>query len=169
MKKLTTSLIGLAIILSLIIGCAAEKLAENGDKVKVHYTGTLEDGTVFDSSEGREPIEFTIAAGMMIPGFDNGVRGMQIGEKRSITISPADAYGLPRDDMIIVVPKSQFPPEMEYTVGQELTLQTADGRPIRFTVLEIREDSVQVDMNHPLAGETLIFNVEMVEIIKPEN
>jgi len=104
----------------------------------------------------------------MIPGFDAGVRGMQVGEKRSLNLSPDQAYGQPREDMIGVVPKTQFPPDLEYVEGQELMLQTADGRPIRFTVMEIMEDSVRVDMNTPLAGKTLNFEVEMVEIIKPK-
>lgn len=168
MKKLIAISIGAVLVISLIFGCSeAPKVAETGDIVKVHYTGKLEDSTVFDSSVGGDPIEFTVGGSMVIPGFDNGVIGMKVGDTRSINIAPSDGYGFPRDELIMVMPKEQFPPNLEFEVGKEVTLRSPDGRPFTFTVLDLMADSVKIDANHPLAGKTLIFEVEMMEIVKP--
>jgi peptidylprolyl isomerase len=167
MKMMFYCLLGFGLMV-LLSGCGAEKIAEEGDIVKVHYTGTLEDGTQFDSSEGREPLEFTIGSGMMIPGFDNGVRGMQIGEKRNITLPPSEAYGQPNPELVRNLSREGFASDVELQAGMKLTMQTPDGRPFPVTVIEVFEDSVIIDANHELAGKTLIFEVEMVEIVKPK-
>ncbi len=138
--------------------------AKKGDKVKVHYTGKLDDGTVFDSSRDREPIEFTLGAGEVIPGFEAAVEGMQVGETKTTTIPAEEAYGPHRDDMILMVERSKFPPHIEPEVGQQLQLRQEDGQTIIVTVAAVTEDTVALDANHPLAGEDLTFDIELVEI-----
>lgn len=139
--------------------------AKSGDAVKVHYTGTLDDGSVFDSSAGREPLEFTLGEGMMIPGFEQAVLGMAIGEKKAkVNIPSAEAYGEPREDMIIEVPSSNVPEDLNPQVGQQLAVTRPDGQPMPVTVLEVREDAVLLDANHPLAGKDLNFEIELVSI-----
>ncbi len=140
-------------------------VAKSGDAVKVHYTGTLTDGTVFDSSVGKDPIEFTIGQGQMIPGFENAVLGMNVGdEKAEINIPSAEAYGEPREDMVIEVPKSNVPPEINPEIGQQLAVTRPDGQPMPVTVKEIKEDAIVLDANHPLAGKDLIFKIELVSV-----
>lgn len=140
-------------------------VAKSGDAVKVHYTGTLNDGSVFDSSEGKDPIEFTIGQGQMIPGFENAVTGMNIGDKKAdISIPSAEAYGEPREDMVIEVPKSNVPPEINPEVGQQLAVTRPDGQPMPVTVKEIKEEAIVLDANHPLAGKDLTFQIELVSI-----
>lgn len=136
---------------------------QNGSRVKVHYTGKLDDGSVFDTSlqEGREPLEFTIGEGKMIPGFENGLLGMEIGEKKTIAMSPGDAYGETRDDLLFEVPISNVPPNVE--VGATLQAEFEQGVPVIFTVTDIKNDTVVLDGNHPLAGKNLTFEVEVVE------
>jgi len=135
---------------------------KNGDTLKVHYTGRLEDGNVFDSSlnEGREPLEVTLGQGMLIPGFESGLIGMSLGEKKTIEIEPEQAYGFRRDEMTNEVPKSYVPEGVK--VDDMLTGQSAQG-PINVRVAEIKEDTVVLDANHPLAGKKLIFDLEVVE------
>ncbi|RPD44769.1 MULTISPECIES: FKBP-type peptidyl-prolyl cis-trans isomerase [Chitinophagaceae] len=138
---------------------------QNGDKVKVHYHGKLRSGETFDSSEGRDPLEFTVGGGQVIPGFDQGVMGMQVGDKRTVEIDVANAYGDKSQEMIIEFPKSQFPPEMNPEVGQQLMMNNGQGQQFPVTVAEIKEESVVLDANHPLAGQDLIFDIELVEIV----
>jgi peptidylprolyl isomerase len=138
--------------------------AKSGDKVKVHYTGKLEDNTVFDSSKDRPPLEFTIGSGSIIPGFENAVIGMQTGESKTFTIPPDEAYGQPRDELKMEVKKSDFPDDITPEVGQQLQMKRADGNVINVVVAEMEDDKVTLDANHPLAGKTLTFDIELVEI-----
>ena len=142
--------------------------AKEGDVVRVHYTGRLTDGTQFDSSVGREPLEFTVGAGQMIKGFDTGVRGMAVGEKKTIEIAPQDAYGERDEEAVIEFPASNIPEDMKLETGMQLTLRNQFGQPIPVVVLEVREDIVVMDANHSLAGKDLVFDVELVEIIVAE-
>jgi len=138
--------------------------AKAGDLVKVHYTGKLTSGKEFDSSVGREPLEFTIGAGQMIKGFDAAMPGMTLGEKKTIEIAPEDAYGAKSDEAIIPFPKQNVPAEMKLEIGMTLTLSDQNGQPFPVVVAEIKEDVIILDANHFLAGETLIFDIELVEI-----
>ncbi|MBS1626399.1 MAG: peptidylprolyl isomerase [Bacteroidetes bacterium] len=138
--------------------------AKKGDKVKVHYHGKLTDGTTFDSSAGREPLEFEVGAGMMIAGFDKGVVGMSIGEKKTIQIPAAEAYGEANEEMIFDFPKERFPADMTPEVGMQLSMNNGQGGIIPVTIIEVKEDVVVLDANHHLAGKDLIFDIEMVAI-----
>ena len=138
--------------------------AKDGDMVKVHYTGKLKDGTVFDSSRDRAPLQFTLGQGKVIPGFEQGVMGMEVGATKTITVPPDDAYGLRRDEFMIDVPKSEFPPNITPEIGQQLQVKQPDGNLVNVTIRAITDEKVTLDANHPLAGETLIFEVELVEI-----
>ncbi|MBI2656482.1 peptidylprolyl isomerase [Candidatus Woesearchaeota archaeon] len=135
---------------------------KQGDKVKVHYTGTLDDGTVFDSSQGREPLEFTIGEGHVIPGFENGIKDMKVNEEKTIKITAKDAYGNINEQLIIKVPRDKFPPQIE--VGGRLVLKGPKGQNIPGIVHEVNEDNVVVDLNHPLAGKELTFKIKVVGI-----
>lgn len=137
-------------------------MIENGTKVKIHYTGTLNDGTEFDSSRERDPLEFEIGAGMVIPGFDAAVKAMEVGEVKKVNIPSAEAYGEARAEMIGEVPKAHMPEGMEVQVGMMLSMQAPDGQQIPVRVTEIGEESVTVDANHPLAGQDLNFELELV-------
>ncbi len=139
-------------------------VVKNGDVVAVHYSGRLTTGEQFDSSEGREPLEFTVGAGQMIPGFDSGVMGMSIGDKKTINIAPAEAYGEWHQENTVPFPKENIPPGMEIEVGMQLQLRGQDGSPIMVTVIEITEEAVILDANHMLAGKELVFDIEMVSI-----
>src|SRR5688500_6197616 len=138
---------------------------KNGDKVKVHYHGRFTDGTTFDSSEGREPLEFTVGEGNVIKGFDEGVMGMSIGDKKTVSIQAGDAYGDKNDDMLVEFPKEQFPPDMNPEVGMQLNMTNGNGQVILVTIVEVKEDSVILDANHPLAGKDLVFDIELVSIV----
>lgn len=138
--------------------------AKSGDTVKVHYHGRLTDGTTFDSSEGREPLEFEVGSGSVIAGFDNGVTGMAIGEKKTIQIPVEQAYGPKDPGMLVEFPKSNFPPDMNPELGMRLNMTNGSGQVIPVVITDIREDSVTLDANHPLAGEDLIFDIELVSI-----
>ncbi|MGB8190558.1 MAG: peptidylprolyl isomerase [Chitinophagaceae bacterium] len=137
---------------------------KNGDTVKVHYHGKLTDGTTFDSSEGRSPLEFTVGAGNVIKGFDEGVVGMSPGEKKTIHIPAEDAYGPSVDENVIEFPKSQFPADMQPEIGMQLNLRSQDGQSFPVIIAEVKDDVIILDANHPLAGKDLIFDVEVVEI-----
>lgn len=139
--------------------------AQQGDKVKVHYHGTLRTGEIFDSSQGREPLEFTVGSGQVIKGFDEGVKGMSVGEKRTVEIEVQDAYGEKSQDLLIEFPKEQFPADMNPEIGQQLMMSNGSGQSFPVVIKEVREDSVLLDANHPLAGQDLIFNIELVEIV----
>lgn len=138
---------------------------KSGDKVKVHYHGRLNTGETFDSSAGREPLEFEVGSGMVIQGFDKGVTGMKVGEKRTINIPVEQAYGPSNPDMIIDYPKNRFPPDMQLEVGMPLVMSNASGQQFEVRIAEIKDDVVILDANHPLAGKDLIFDLELVEIV----
>lgn len=138
--------------------------AKTKDKVTVHYTGKLDDGTVFDTSRDRQPLEFTIGAGQVIPGFENSVVGMAEGDNKSVTVQPQEAYGNVRDDLIIDVNKSDIPANLEVKVGQQLQINRPDGQTIPVLVSNVTDDKVTLDANHPLAGKTLTFEIELVKI-----
>jgi FKBP-type peptidyl-prolyl cis-trans isomerase SlpA len=137
---------------------------KNNDKVKVHYTGTLEDGQVFDSSLQREPLEFTMGAGQMIPGFEKGILDMELNEKKTINIPSTEAYGEPNDDLTQEVPMQHLPADIKPEVGMNLVSQTPDGQQMQFVVTKVNDDSIVVDGNHPLAGKDLTFEIEVVGI-----
>jgi peptidylprolyl isomerase len=137
--------------------------AKTGDTVRVHYTGTLEDGSVFDSSDGRDPLEFTIGTGQVIPGFDEAVSGMSPGDERRVTIPSERAYGERKDDLVIRVERSQLPPDIDPSVGQQLQLRQ-DDRSFVVAVTAVADDSITLDANHPLAGEDLTFALRLVAI-----
>tara|TARA_B100000676_G_scaffold139443_1_gene138020 strand:+ start:4418 stop:4849 length:432 start_codon:yes stop_codon:yes gene_type:complete len=140
------------------------EVVKQGDTVKVHYTGKLLDGSVFDSSEGRDPLEFTVGTGQMIAGFDKGVVGMVLDEQKEITIPPEEAYGIYDPAKIIEVPNDQFPEDLSLEVGMQISASQPDGSPIPFTLKEIGEQNVTLDGNHFLAGKDLIFSVTLVSI-----
>ena len=133
-----------------------------GSKVKVHYTGTLSDGSVFDSSEGREPLEFTIGENQVVAGFENNIKDMKLNEEKTFKIKASDAYGEKNEQLIREIPREKFPPEIE--VGGRLILKSPQGQSIHAVVTEIKTDSVVIDLNHPLAGKELTFKVKVVEI-----
>ncbi len=139
-------------------------VASKGDAVKVHYTGKLNDGTVFDSSANREPLQFTLGDGNMIKGFDAAVQGMEIGQEKSVTIPSAEAYGEKRDDMMLDIPLTQVPPHIKPEIGMELSLQNQQGQPVPVRVVGVEEEKIILDANHPLAGQDLIFDITLVEI-----
>lgn len=140
------------------------KQVKEGDVVKVHYTGKLVNGEQFDSSVGREPLEFTVGAGQMIKGFDDAMPGMNLGEKKTINIAPEDAYGPRSEEAIIEFPKENVPADMVLEPGMPLTLSNQAGQPVPVIVVEVKDDIIVLDANHFLAGQELIFDIELVEI-----
>lgn len=139
--------------------------AKAGDTVRVHYTGKLDDGSQFDSSAGREPLEFAIGSGNMITGFNNAVEGMEVGESKRVRIPAEEAYG-PRHDLLIQeVPNSSLPNDIQPSVGMSLEARWQDGRVIKLVIVAVGEESVTVDGNHPLAGQALNFDIELIEIV----
>lgn len=138
---------------------------KSGDKVRVHYHGKLRSGETFDSSEGREPLEFTVGSGQVIKGFDNGVTGMQVGDKKTVEIPVDDAYGQKSEEMIVEFPRNQFPPDLDPQIGMQLMMNNGSGQSFPVSVTEVKEESVILDANHPLAGQDLIFDIELVEIV----
>jgi peptidylprolyl isomerase len=137
---------------------------KEGDVVKVHYTGKLSNGEQFDSSVGREPLEFTVGAGQMIKGFDAAMPGMNLGEKKTISIAPEDGYGERSEEAIIEFPKENIPADMKLEPGMPLTLSNQAGQPVPVIVVEVKEEVIILDANHFLAGQELIFDIELVEI-----
>ena len=140
------------------------KLAKSGDAVTVHYTGQLSDGTVFDSSVGGQPLQFSLGQGSVIPGFEQAVIGMKQGESKTVTITSDRAYGPYRPDMTVVVDRQQIPADISIQVGQQLQIARESGQAIPVIVQEISESKVTLDANHPLAGEDLTFEIELVKI-----
>ncbi len=163
MKTFTLSAVLVLVSMFLVLGCSSTPKVKEGDKVQVNYVGTLDDGTVFDSSEGRAPLEFVVGGGQMIAGFDKAVIGMTAGEKKDITLTPDEAYGYPSDDRILEVDKSQFPPDLKLEVGMDLV--GPGGFPVK--VKDITDSAVVIDANHPLAGKTLHFAITLVAINPP--
>lgn len=137
---------------------------KSGDTVKVHYHGRLTDGTTFDSSAGRDPLEFEVGSGSVIAGFDNGVMGMEVGDKRTIEIPIEEAYGPKNPEMIVEFPINQFPDDLKPEVGMQLNMTNGSGQVIPVVITEVGPETVILDANHPLAGQDLIFDIELVEI-----
>jgi peptidylprolyl isomerase len=137
---------------------------EDGNTVKVHYTGKFEDGTVFDTSGDRDPLEFTIVRGRLIPGFEQAVIGMSPGESKTVNIPAGEAYGQHNAEMLTEVDRSQFPAHLNPEVGQQLQIDR-DGQRVVVTVASVSESTVTLDANHPLAGKDLIFDIQLVEIL----
>lgn len=137
---------------------------KQGDTVKVHYTGTLADGTVFDSSDGRDPLQFTVGGGQVIPGFDDAVDGMAVGEQKTVTIPCQQAYGEVQNELVMTVPLEQVPPDLKIEVGMMLEMGGTQGEVLRVTVVEITDSTVILDANPPLAGKDLTFALELVGI-----
>ncbi len=138
--------------------------AKTGDKVKVHYTGRYEDGKVFDSSSDREPLDVEIGASQVIKGFEDALVGMREGEKKTISISPEEGYGLPDPVLLIEIPKANIPTGITPEVGMKLKLADKNGKSVMVTVSEIAEEAIKLDANHPLAGKVLVFDLELVSI-----
>ncbi|WP_047266408.1 FKBP-type peptidyl-prolyl cis-trans isomerase [Marinitoga sp. 1155] len=138
--------------------------AEKGNTVKVHYTGTLNDGSVFDTSNGREPLEFTLGTGQVIPGFEEAIIGMELGEKKTITIPSKEAYGEYSEEKVFELPKQNFPPNIDEALGQTVQLGDSTGNVFLAKILEVTDEIVKMDTNHPLAGKDLTFEIELIEI-----
>ena len=158
-NKFTTLMIMILLVVMLVPGCGGPEIAETGDTVKVHYTGRLQDGTVFDTSVGSNPLEFTLGQGQLIPGFELAVTGMQVGESKTVTIPVDEAYGQRRDELIFEAERDELPADIEPEVGMQLP--TSQGV---VTIIEVSEATVKIDANHPLAGHDLIFDIELIEI-----
>ncbi|MEQ8231268.1 MAG: peptidylprolyl isomerase [Gammaproteobacteria bacterium] len=138
--------------------------AKTGDTVRIHYTGSLTDGTQFDSSSGRDPLEFTIGQGHIIPGLEREVAGMEVGQTKTVTVPADDAYGPHHDEAVHEVQREQIPETIELAIGVELQATAQNGQVMRLRVVELGDDTVKLDANHPLAGQDLVFEVELVEI-----
>lgn len=136
--------------------------AAQGDTVHIHYTGRLEDGTPFDSSQGREPLEFVLGSGQVIPGFDDAVSGMAVGESKTVTIAADRAYGAKREELILDVPRSDLPGGLEPQLGHHLQMSTPDGQTFQVEVVGTSDEGIVLDANHPLAGKDLTFDIELV-------
>ncbi|SMO38641.1 FKBP-type peptidyl-prolyl cis-trans isomerase [Gracilimonas mengyeensis] len=138
---------------------------KDGDTVKVHYTGKLEDGSVFDSSESRDPLEVTLGEGKLIPGFEKAVVGLEVGDKTTANIPSEEAYGERRDDLEVTVERDQLPEDIEPEVGMQLQLNQPNGQPVPVQVTKVEEENIIIDANHPLAGKDLTFDIELIEIV----
>lgn len=137
---------------------------KSGDTVRIHYTGTLLDGTTFDSSEGRDPLEFVVGSGQIIPGLDQALPDMEVGEKKKVTIDCKEAYGPLNPDARQAIPREGIPDDIPLEIGTQLQMQTPDGQALPVTVVEVDEATVTLDANHPLAGQDLVFDFEIVSI-----
>ncbi len=163
-KRSIFILLGLLSIFVLMTGCAAA-IAREGNTVQVNYTGKFADGSVFDSSSGQGPLEFTLGEGRIIPGFENAVIGMKVGEKKTVLIPASDAYGPYRPELTLEVPLTQLPKDMTPQVGQQLQSRTDNGSVLVVIITKVTETSVIVDANHPLAGKDLTFDIELLKIL----
>ena len=139
--------------------------AKAGDTVKIHFTGKMEDETVVETSQDRGPLEFKIGEGDVISGLEQGIIGMQVGDKKTLTISPQEAFGLPREELMVDLNKDDLPEGIKPAVGVYLNIQASDGQTFKVKVVDVKEDTITLDANHPLAGVTLIFDVELIEIV----
>ena len=170
MKKISAAVISILIMAAIALtGCnmTQAQQATKGDMVYVHYTGRFSDGKVFDSSAGMDPLEFVIGEGRVIPGFEKAVTGMKVGDKKTVTIPAAEAYGPHRDQLVIEVPLANFPSDITPEVGLELESPQKNGSTIVATITKITDKAVFLDANHPLAGKDLTFDLELVKIVKP--
>ena len=140
--------------------------AKDGDTVKIHYNGTLEGGEVFDSSRDRQPLEFLIGNGDVMPGLESSVLGMEAGDTKSIEVPPEEGFGVRRDELIVDIRKSDLPDDVAPSIGQRLRISQEGGEAIIVTITDLSEDTVTLDANHPLAGIPLFFDIELVEIVK---
>ena len=140
------------------------KEAQVGDLVSVHYTGKLKSGEIFDSSKDRDPLKFTLGNKEMLAGFEKGVVGMKPGESKSVTLEPENAFGDRREDLLLEYPKNEFPQDITPSVGLQLKLSNSSGANLTVVITAMGEDSVTLDGNHPLAGQTLVFDIELIEI-----
>ncbi len=138
--------------------------AKSGDTVRIHYTGTLLDGSTFDSSEGREPLEFVVGSGQIIPGLDTAIPGLTVGDKKEVNVPCQEAYGPINPEMRQAIPREGIPDEVPLEIGIQLQMQSPDGQVLPVTVVELDEATVTLDANHPLAGQDLIFNIEVTSI-----
>jgi peptidylprolyl isomerase len=148
-----------------ITGCSGAPQAANGNTVEVNYTGKLADGTVFDSSTGREPLKFALGSGQMIPGFEKAVLGMKVGDKKTVTLTASEAYGARRDDLVMELPRTQLPATLTPQVGQQLQSTQKDGSVIVVMITKVTDTTVTLDANHPLAGKDLTFDIELMKIL----
>jgi peptidylprolyl isomerase len=167
MTKISRILAAILILGLVTTGCSAApdpSRAKNGDTVQVHYTGTLADGTTFDSSAGRDPLEFVLGSGQTIPGFEKAVLGMKAGEKKTVTIPANEAYGPPNPQMILEISRTNLPAGMTPQVGQQMRSTSTEGRTIVATIIKVSENTVTLDANHPLAGKDLTFEIALVKI-----
>ncbi len=137
---------------------------KEGDTVRIHYTGTLTDGATFDSSEGRDPLEFTVGSGQIIPGLDQALPGMAVGDKKTVEVPADEAYGQPDPNARQAVPRADIPADIPLDLGTQLQVQTPQGQVMPVTVIDVTEEQVTLDANHPLAGKDLTFAIELVEI-----
>jgi peptidylprolyl isomerase len=142
-----------------------ETKAKEGDVVKVHYTGKLKDQRIFDSSQGNEPLEVTLGSGQVIPGFEKAVVGMGVGDSKTVELAAEEAYGPYRDELNVEIDKERIPEDLTVEIGQELVLRQTEGPPIRVTVTDMSDQSITLDANHPLAGQDLTFEVQLMEIV----
>jgi len=139
--------------------------AKSGDTVKIHYNGTLDDGSQFDSSAGRDPLEFEVGSGQVIPGFDKAVEGMAVGDSKNVRIEPDEAYGQRHEQLVQEVDRSLLPDDLDPKEGMTLQSSSPDGQTMQFMVTAVAEETITVDANHPLAGQVLSFDIELVEIV----
>jgi FKBP-type peptidyl-prolyl cis-trans isomerase 2 len=135
-----------------------------GDTVSIHYKGTLDDGSVFDSSEGRDPLQFTVGSGQIIPGLDKALPGMAVGDEKTVNVVSAEAYGAKDPNATQPVPRDQFPPDIPLEIGTQLQVQTPNGQMMTVSIVEVDDDNVTLDANHPLAGKDLTFAITLVAI-----
>jgi len=148
----------------LLSGCDNTPAVKAGDTIKVEYKGSLEDGTVFDQNQEGQPLEFTVGSGQLIPGFDRAVVGMKLEETKTVTLPAEDAYGMPAPSLIRNFPKTSFPDNFEPEIGMDITMQDQSGRPVPAKIAGITEDEIAIDLNHPLAGKTLVFDIKVIGI-----
>ena len=137
---------------------------KNGDRVKIHYTGKLKDGEIFDTSREQQPLEFVVGNREMMPGLETRLIGMEAGDNKSIEVPPEEAYGPRQEELVIEVKKSELPDHIEPSLGLRLQMQVAEGNHVELAIIEIKEETITLDANHPLAGHTLFFDLELVEI-----
>lgn len=138
--------------------------AKSGDTVKIHYSGTLDDGSPFDSSRGGDPLQFELGAGQLLPGFETAVEGMTVGDSKSFSLAPEEAYGPHRGELVQDVPTSALPEDMTPAVGMQLQGTGSDGQTMHLVITELKDEAITVDGNHPLAGQALNFDIELVEV-----